>query len=49
VVDLQRLLNNIYDTSGYDLKLNYGKEPVPPLNGEDAAWLNTLLVEQQLR
>jgi hypothetical protein len=49
VVDLQFLLDEIYDNSGYDLKLDYREDPVPPLKPEDAAWLENLLMEQQLR
>lgn len=49
VVDLQFLLDEIYDNSGHDLKLDYREDPVPPLKPEDAAWLENLLVEQQLR
>ncbi len=49
VVDLQFLLDEIYDNSGYDLKLDYRQDPVPPLKPEDAAWLENLLMEQQLR
>jgi hypothetical protein len=49
IVDLQALLHNIYDKSGYDLKLDYHEEPIPPLREEDAAWLNGLLTEKELR
>jgi len=49
VVDLQSLLNNIYDKSGYDLKLDYREDPMPPLNEADAVWLNALLVEVLIR
>lgn len=37
-VDLQKLLNEIYDRSSYDLKLDYSAEPVPPLSEADANW-----------
>ena len=37
-VDLQKLLNEVYDKSGYDLKLDYSVEPVPPLSEADADW-----------
>lgn len=42
-VDLQGLLNEIYDKSGYDLKLDYSVEPVPPLTGAEAVWASDLL------
>lgn len=35
-VDLQKLLNEIYDKSGYDLKLDYSVDPVPPLSDTNA-------------
>ncbi|MBE9136386.1 DUF4058 family protein [Nodosilinea sp. LEGE 07088] len=42
-VDLQGLLNEIYDKFGYDLKLDYRAEPVSPLANAVAAWGNELL------
>ena len=30
IVDLQRLLNQLYQRSGYDLKLDYQGQPAPP-------------------
>ena len=49
VVDLQTLLNGVYDISGYDLVIDYTREPVPPLSEPDAAWADALLREQGLR
>jgi hypothetical protein len=49
VIDLQVLLNEIYDVSGYDLIMDYTQEPVPPLSGADAIWADQLLREQGLR
>ena len=48
-VDLQVLLNNVYDRASYDLAIDYAQEPVPRLSKEDRIWINTLLTEQQLR
>lgn len=48
-VDLQVLLNNVYDQASYDLAIDYTQEPVPPLVADDRVWVNTLLTEQQLR
>lgn len=42
VIDLQTLLNGIYDRAAYDLKLDYSIEPVPPLLEIDAAWVDAL-------
>lgn len=49
VVDLQTLLSGVYDISGYDLVIDYNKEPVPPLSESDASWADALLQEQGLR
>ena len=39
IVNLQGLLGEIYDQSGYDLVIDYAEEPVPSLEKEDAIWL----------
>ena len=49
VVDLQTLLSGVYDISGYDLVIDYNKEPVPPLSESDATWADALLQDQGLR
>lgn len=49
VVDLQALLNNVYDLAGYDMRIDYKKEPVPPLSEVDAAWADALLRDRKLR
>jgi len=43
VLDLQTLLNKIYDQGGYDYVIDYSRDPVPPLSKEDATWVNDLL------
>ena len=43
LVDLQLLLNNIYDQASYDLAIDYTQEPVPPLLEEERVWVNKLL------
>jgi hypothetical protein len=48
-LDLQAILNTIYDQSAYDLDLDYRKEPVPPLPPEYATWATKLLKEKGLR
>ncbi|WP_107670996.1 DUF4058 family protein [Cyanothece sp. BG0011] len=45
IIDLQKLLNDIYDRTAYDLKLNYNSDPVPPLSIKDQGWVNDLLTE----
>lgn len=49
VLDLNRILHDLYDRAGYDLRINYRAEPVPPLADEDAIWLDTFLREAGLR
>ncbi|MDB9525109.1 DUF4058 family protein [Oscillatoria sp. CS-180] len=49
LVFLQSLLNEIYDRSGYDLKLDYRPDPVPALAQEEAVWLDELLRNRGLR
>lgn len=49
LVDLQLLLNNVYDQASYDLAIDYNQEPVPSLLEEDKVWLDTWLTNRQLR
>lgn len=49
VVDLQELLNGVYERAGYDYFIDYGSEPVPPLSEADTAWMDVLLHEKGLR
>jgi hypothetical protein len=49
IIDLQTLINELYDRASYDLIIDYRQEPVPALSDENAAWLNTLLREKGLR
>ena len=49
IVDLQALLNTVYDRAGYDFTLNYMAELVPPLSETDAAWADSLLRDKGLR
>lgn len=49
VIDIQALLNNIYDVGGYDLKIDYAREPIPPLSEENSAWADAILRERGLR
>ncbi len=47
--DLGALLRNLYDRAGYDLRIDYAREPLPPLDPEDAQWLHELLARSSLR
>jgi hypothetical protein len=48
-LDLGSVLRTAYDNAGYDLSVDYRREPVPPLSREDAAWAAKLLREKGLR
>jgi Protein of unknown function (DUF4058) len=49
LVDLQTVLNELYDRASYDLVMDYSQEPVPALSEENAAWVDELLREKGLR
>jgi hypothetical protein len=40
MVDLNALINRIYDEGGYDLRLDYHQPPVPDFEGDAAIWLD---------
>ncbi len=44
--DLQALLQGVYDQAGFDLAIDYTREPVPVLSEANAIWVNTLLQQQ---
>lgn len=43
VVDLNRILHDLYDRAGYDLSIDYRRQPAPSFEGEDAVWVEELL------
>lgn len=43
LVDIGRLLQNLYDQACYDLRLDYTGDPEPSLSSADAAWADQLL------
>jgi Protein of unknown function (DUF4058) len=49
VLDLQVLINQLYDRAGYDFTVNYSGDTVPPLSETDAVWADALLRERNLR
>lgn len=49
IVDLQALLNAVYDRAAYDFRIDYTAEPIPPLSESDAIWADTWLRERGLR
>ncbi len=49
IVNLPELLTGIYDRAGYDYRIDYHQEPLPPLSEQDMVWANELLREKGLR
>lgn len=49
LVDVNELLHALYDRAGYDLRINYRSEPIPPLEQNDLAWADALLRDAGLR
>jgi hypothetical protein len=48
-LDLQAVLNGVYDRCGYDLEVNYTREPSPPLAPPAPEWAAQLLADKGLR
>jgi hypothetical protein len=48
-LDLQTALDAAYDRAGYDLAIDYTKDPVPPLEGPWVDWADQILKEKGLR
>ncbi|HLO47518.1 MAG TPA: DUF4058 family protein [Kamptonema sp.] len=46
IVDLQVILNLIYDRAGYDFTIDYKGDIVPPLSEAEAIWAEALLQER---
>jgi Protein of unknown function (DUF4058) len=49
IVDLQILFNQVYDIAGYDMEIDYCREPIPALSETDAAWADAWLRDRGLR
>jgi len=49
VLDLQAVFNRCYDEGAYVRRLDYRREPTPPLQGEDAVWAEGVLRDLRLR
>jgi hypothetical protein len=45
-VDLQAAFATVYDDLGYDLSVDYGKEPEIPLSSAEAAWVQAWLSQR---
>jgi hypothetical protein len=48
-LELGAILNAAYDRAAYDLSIDYGKHPDPPLSKDDAKWADKLLRQKHLR
>jgi hypothetical protein len=49
LLDLQLLINQIYDRAGFYLAIDYTSDPAPKLSKTDAVWAANLLQQQGLR
>ncbi|HEY9875086.1 MAG TPA: DUF4058 family protein [Candidatus Obscuribacterales bacterium] len=49
LVYLHTLLNSVYNVAGYHRRIDYTRNPLPPLSDADAALADALLREQGLR
>jgi Protein of unknown function (DUF4058) len=49
MLDLQKLLNYVYERGRYHLAIDYTKPAQPPLSSEDAGWAEVLLKEYKLK
>jgi len=49
VINLQELLNQVYEIYDYDLVVDFSKEPIPALSEEDKNWVDEILKEKGLR
>lgn len=49
VVDLQTLLNEVYERSGYDYFIDYHSDPLPPISTASLAWVDAQLKDRGLR
>jgi hypothetical protein len=43
------LFAGIYDRAGYDYRIDYDRDPVPPLSEENRVWAKELLQATGLR
>jgi hypothetical protein len=46
VLDLQKMLDTAYERAGYELRVNYAKDPIPPLQGELAQWARQICASE---
>jgi hypothetical protein len=46
ILDLQQLLNEVYEQAGFDLTIDYSQVPIPVLSKEDQLWWASRRSEQ---
>lgn len=49
LVNLQELLNGIYERSGYEFVIDYRRDPVPPPANDENVWIDQMLRQKGLR
>ncbi|GAB4195338.1 MAG: hypothetical protein Fur006_41680 [Coleofasciculaceae cyanobacterium] len=42
-IDLQKLLNEVYERARFDLAIDYSQPLKPPLSAEEVAWVREIL------
>ncbi len=48
-VDLQGVIDHVYEVGSFDLDIDYDQDPAPPFSDADRAWIDQLLRAQGLR
>ena len=43
VLDLRSALDRVYEAGAYRIRIDYTREPTPPLNADEALWAGELL------
>ncbi|AFY32246.1 DUF4058 family protein [Calothrix sp. PCC 7507] len=43
LLDLQSVIQDLFDRAGFDLAIDYSREPVPPIGEDDIVWVSELL------
>lgn len=49
IIDLQTILQEIYDEARYDLIIDYQQNITPPLSSQEIVWIDNLLKQKELR
>ncbi len=49
LLDLQSLVDDIYNQGGYGLRINYDRPPEPTVSAVDMSWIDSILHDRNLR